>query len=388
MYHSFRLLRVILLFWMLFTACVPQAPAIIPTAIQPADTPALKPSPTFTFAPPTVASPDLPAKLDTFLNTINKQKAFTGSALIAYQGKVLVSKGYGLADRNQNISNTAQTRFRLGSLTKQFTAMAILILESQGKLNVKDSICNYLANCPSEWKAITIHHLLTHTSGIPDFTNLDNYQKLRATPSAPLETIARVKDLPLDFQPGATFKYSNSNYVVLGYIIEKVSNQSYESFLQQYIFSPLKLGNTGYDHNSNGLAVGYRDAYSSTKAHFIDMSIPYAAGALYSTVEDLYRWIQALSTEQIVPRAYLDQMFAPQVAIPDMSGGAYGYGWIVIKDSDQTIYLHGGGIEGFTAYIAQLTKDQMIIILLGNQENLDLGSISSNLVDMIHGNSR
>jgi len=134
----------------------------------------------------------------------------------------------------------------------------------------------------------------------------------------------------LDFQPGEKWSYSNSGYILLGYIIEKVSGQSYEDFLQQYIFTPLSLHDTGYDHNSNNLAVGYTDQYSDLPADYIDMSIPYAAGALYSTVQDLYRWELALSTEQLVPRAYLDEMFTPQASMPDLPdfvGWSYGYGW-------------------------------------------------------------
>ena len=186
-------------------------------------------------------SPEVVAEIDDLLDKLAEQDLFTGSVLLAHQGKVLISQGYGLADREQNIPNTPQTRYRIASMTKQFTAMAILILEAQGKLDVKDPICIYIADCPSTWEAITIHHLLTHTSGIPDYLSLPYYGSSRATPSAPLQTIARFKDLLLNFQPGEKFSYSNSGYIVLGYIIEQVSGQTYQDFLQQSIFTPLNL---------------------------------------------------------------------------------------------------------------------------------------------------
>ena len=348
-----------------------------------------KPMPTQTSTDPPLATPTSPyisTEIDTVLGNLAQQSLFTGSVLIAKQGRVLLSQGYGLADREWNIPNKPQTRFRLGSLTKQFTAMAILILESQGKLNVKDPICKYIPDCPSTWEAITIKHLLTHTSGIPDFLSFADYPSTRNVPSTPVQTIARFKDKPLEFQPGEKFSYSNSGYIVLGYIIKQVSGQTYEDFLKQSIFTPLNLRDTGYDHNSNSLAVGYPDRYSTLPADFIDMSIPYAAGGLYSTVEDLYRWEQSLSTDHLVPKTYLDEMFAPQVAIPD-SGLAYGYGWITGKDPlGRSINAHSGGIEGFASTIARYPDDQVTIIILSNQQDKNVELILQILYNKIFSN--
>ncbi len=226
---------------------------------------------------------------------------------------------------------------------------------------------------------------MTHTSGIPDYLSLPYYGSSRATPSAPLQTIARFKDLLLNFQPGEKFSYSNSGYIVLGYIIEQVSGQTYEDFLQQSIFTPLNLRDFGYDHNSNGLAIGYEDKYSSLPADFIDMSIPYAAGALYSTVEDLYRWDQALYTEKLVPQAYLDEMFTPYAVYPDSSGYAYGYGWGIGTDHGRPINGHEGGVEGFNTIIARYPDDQITIIVLSNQQNQAARSILDILTSKIFG---
>jgi CubicO group peptidase (beta-lactamase class C family) len=201
-----------------------------------------------------------------------------------------------------------------------------------------------------------------------------------------VQTIARFKDKPLDFQPGEKYSYSNSGYIVLGYIIEQVSGQTYEDFLQQSIFTPLNLHDTGYDHNSNSLAIGYPSRYSTQPAEFIDMSIPYAAGGLYSTVEDLYRWEQSLSTDRLVPKAYLDEMFAPQVAIPN-SGYSYGYGWVTGKDpSDRSVIWHQGGIEGFATLITRYTDDQVTIIILSNQQDINVGLILQTMTNKIFGN--
>jgi CubicO group peptidase (beta-lactamase class C family) len=289
--------------------------------------------------------------------------------LVARNGEILISKGYGLADRDKNLPNTPQTRERLGSVTKQFTAMAILILQAQGRLNVQEPICGYISECPIAWQQITIHHLLTHTSGIKNFTDFPDYKTTKASPSTPLQTIARFKDLPLDFVPGKKFSYSNSGYIVLGYIIEQASGQSYESFLQHSIFEPLQMKNTGYDHNDGSLAIGYTNVYSHwEKAAYIDMSLPYAAGALYSTVEDLYLWDQALYTEQLLPKELMDLMFSAQAKIPNRNL-SYGYGWFVGESNHRQVAFHGGGpYGGFVAEIDRYPADKVTIIVLSNRD--------------------
>jgi CubicO group peptidase (beta-lactamase class C family) len=393
--HGIMLVLVVLL-----TACATPTATTAPTATnKPTATslPTATPQPTATLPPtttslptatpqPTVTPADLSTELDKMFVRMTQEHVFLGSVLIARQGTVLISQGYGLSDRKQNKPNTPQTRFSIASLTKQFTAMAILILESQGKLNVNDLIYKYIDNCPSTWGAITIEQLLTHTSGIPDFVNLPDFPTTMATPSAPKQIIARFKDLPLDFQPGEKWSYSNSGYVLLGAIIEKVSGQPYEAFLQQSIFTPLNMKNTGYDHSPNTMAVGYNDNYpkDTSPAPYMDMSTVYAAGEIYSTIEDLYRWDTALSTEQLVPRAYLDQMFAPHVAIPDAqftsfmnnstsySGYSYGYGWFVGgKLHGHPVNFHYGLIWGFSSINAQIPDNQITIIVLSNSDNVD-----------------
>ncbi|MCY7277890.1 MAG: beta-lactamase family protein, partial [Phormidesmis sp. CAN_BIN44] len=311
-----------------------QPPQLETTTVATTATGPSPPSATATSAFP--ADQDITSKADLYLSKLTKARLFSGSVLIARNGKVLVRKGYGEADREKHLANTAQTKFRIGSLTKQFTAMAILILQAQGKLNVHDRICTYLSECPATWQKITLHHLLTHTSGIPDFTRFPDFQTTQGSPSSPTQTIARFKNKPLDFQPGEKFSYSNSGYVVLGAIIERASGATYEAFLRDNIFVPLQMVNSGYDHNNGDLAVGYREQ-TSVPADFVYMSIPYSACGFYSTVEDFYRWDQALYTDKLIPKNLRDKMFTP------FGGFGYGYGWGIGKEGDHPIVSHEGG---------------------------------------------
>jgi len=314
------------------------------------------------------------SKIDKVLNSLTERDAFTGAVLVARNGEVLLSKGYGLADWDKNLPNNPHTKYRLGSITKQFTAMAILMLQAQDKLNVRDPVCLYISECPTTWQDITIHQLLTHTSGIPNFIKFINYEATKATPSSPEQTIARFKDKPLDFPPGEQWSYSNSGYIVLGYIIEQVSGQSYEAFLQQNIFEPLQMKDTGYDHNDGSLAIGYTGILW-TEADYIDMTIPFAAGGLYSTVEDLYRWDQALYTEQLVSQDLLDLMFTPHAKLP-VTGLSYGYGWYIGEMNNHNVVGHGGGIEGFATEIRRYIDDKVTIIVISNRDSTGVGNIA------------
>jgi len=308
------------------------------------------------------------AQLDEILSRMGADETFSGSVLIARDGEVLLSRGYGSADRELGIANTPQTRFFIGSVTKQFTAMAILILQSQGRLNVQDPICSYIEDCPAAWEDITIHHLLTHTSGMIVMPDDNSYPE---SPITPRELLDRFKDAPLDFQPGERHSYSNCGYWVLGPIIEQVSGQTYEAFVQQWILEPLDMHDSGFDQDASGLAVGYVDQNTTRPTQVIESSFLYSAGALYSTVEDLYRWDQALLTEQLVPRELLDQMFTPQVSLyPDAVGSvAYGYGWLVWDHLGRQMVGHGGALDGFRAWIFRYPDDRITIIVLSNQED-------------------
>ena len=231
-------------------------------------------------------------KLDYYIRT--QQQGFNGTILVAQKGEILLNKGYGLANQEWEAPNTPQTKFAIGSMTKAFTSMAIMMLQEKGQLSVQDPICKYMSDCPATWKSITLHHLLTHTSGIYNYTDL--YSQLKDKVNVcreykPVEVIAFFKDLPLDFEPGSSWKYSNSGYFLLGVVIEKVSGESYETFMQKNILQPLGMSDSGYDRSNmvvKNRASGYSWDGRVLNADCEDVSIKFSAGGLYSTVGDLY----------------------------------------------------------------------------------------------------
>ena len=239
-------------------------------------------------------------QIDELIGKYNQYGQFNGSALVAENGKVILKKGFGSANIEWDIPNQPDTKFRLGSISKQFTAFLIVKLTEEGKIKLDVPITTYLPDYPkATGDKITIHHLLTHTSGIPNYTSLPNFFKDQSrNPYTPEEFVKTFSSLPLEFTPGEKFNYSNSGYFLLGYIIEKVSGKSYEQYLQETILDPLKMVNSGYDHADvilKNRAAGYEKRGKKIRnAPYLDMSIPYAAGSLYSTVEDLYLWDQAL----------------------------------------------------------------------------------------------
>lgn len=320
---------------------------------------------------------DLLPKFEEYAQATAKAERFSGVLLVARDGKVLISKGYGMADVENDVPNTPETKFRIGSLTKQFTAAAILLLQERGKLSVQDSICKYVAPCPVAWQPVTIHHLLSHTAGVPDFTGFPDYQKTMREPAPVDSLITRFRALPLDFKPGEDWKYSNSGYILLGHVVEKVSGKSYESFLRENIFEPLKMTSTGYDHadeivkrRARGYAPGPDG--SAINASYLDMSVPFSAGGLYSTVGDLYLWDQALYGEKILKKSSLDAMFT---AVRN----DYGYGYRVNKLFNRRHATHGGGIEGFRTSIDRFPDDRVTVIVLSNYEGANSGRIARDL---------
>ena len=368
------------------TVMMPPTPTPVPTHPPTATPiPAHPPTPTPSAAQIYPTAPSTPRgiaeEIDTYMNSLVKTNSFTGAVLVAREHQTLLSEGYGFSDRDQNVPNTSRTKFRICSITKQFTAMGILILQDRGKLTVEDPICDYLPECSTAWRAVTIHHLLTHMSGIPDFTDSSDYESTKSLPSSPLQTIAHFRDKPLQFEPGKKWSYSNSGYIILGYMIEQVSGQPYDVFIQENIFDVLQMDDSGYDHNLDIIATGYTGIGDPWReADYIDMSIPYAAGALYSTVEDLYRWDQALYTERLIPQALRDKMFTPYAGSPI---GDFGYGWIISNKHRRQVIRHGGGGDGFIALIERYPKDRVTLIVLSNCETTDIATIADTIANMV-----
>jgi CubicO group peptidase (beta-lactamase class C family) len=290
---------------------------------------------------------------------------FNGSALVSRDGDILFAEGIGMADDAHGIPNTPETRFRLGSVTKQFTAMAVLMLASQGLLKTTDPVCDYVDTCPEGWNVVTIEHLLSHSSGIANFTDQPGFDPMKA--ATPADTVASVADIPLGFEPGASFAYSNTGYVLLGMVVERASGLDYETFLEQRIFEPLGMANSGYEHGDTpGLAVGYASAFEEADA--LDMSVPYAAGGLYSTVLDLQRWGDALDAHTLVDAAAMQRFVTPLADKTDQEGFGYAYGVNVGDDEGRRVAWHEGVINGFSTYLAWYPDDGLTIALLTNRQ--------------------
>jgi CubicO group peptidase (beta-lactamase class C family) len=328
-------------------------------------------------------APNLP-RMEQVIQSFVGDKQFMGSVLVARGNDVLLNKGYGFADLEWNVPNTPTTKFRLGSITKQFTAAAILLLEERGKLTVDDPVKKYMPDAPAAWEKITIFHLLTHTSGIPNFTSFPDYAKLEASPTTPTELVARFRDKPLDFQPGEKWSYSNSGYVLLGYLIEKISGESYAQFVQDNIFKPLGMVNSGYDSNSaviQNRASGYTpEAGGIVNSGYINMTIPLSAGGLYSTTEDLLRWQQGLFGGKLLSPASLKKMTTPYKS-------DYGFGVVIRTVNGHEEIGHGGGIEGFNTMLAYYPEDKLTVVVLANLNGSAPQEIATDLHTLAEGGS-
>ena len=254
-------------------------------------------------------------RMDQLVQPYVSKGQFMGAVIVARGETVIFSKGYGSANLEWDVANTPDTKFRIGSVTKQFTAAAILLLEERGKLSIQDPVKKHLPDAPAGWDKITIFHVLTHTSGIPSYTNFPDFSKTKHFANTPEQIVKLFREKPLEFAPGEKMQYSNSGYVLLGYLIETISGERYQDFLQKNIFDPLGMKDSGYDSNSaivQRRAAGYtRGSNGPVNAPFVHMSTPFSAGALYSTTEDLARWNQGLFGGKLLSGQSLEKMVTP-----------------------------------------------------------------------------
>jgi CubicO group peptidase (beta-lactamase class C family) len=300
-------------------------------------------------------------QLDQIVQAAVDNGTFMGAVLVARENDILLDKGYGMANLEWRIPNTSTTKFRVGSITKQFTAAAILLLEERGRLTVDDPIRKHLADVPPEWNVITIRHLLTHTSGIANYTALPENQKLKAFGATPTTILSVVRDRPLDFSPGEKMLYSNTGYIALGAIIEKLSGQSYGAFVQDNFFTPLKMADSGVD--SNGAIVerrasGYTPSPNGPmNAGFIDMTAAHAAGSLASTTAALLKWERALLGGKVLSVASLQKM---TTAFKD----DYAFGLYVRERQGRKVVEHPGSINGFNAAMSYYPESRVTVIVL------------------------
>jgi CubicO group peptidase (beta-lactamase class C family) len=328
------------------------------------------------------ADPSL-ARMEQVIGSYVTDKRFMGTVLVVKDGKTVLDKGYGSADLEWNIPNTPATKFRLGSITKQFTAASILLLEEKGKLKLTDPVRQILPDLPESWDKVTIFNLLTHTSGIFNYTARPDFKDFKSKHLTPAQIVDLVRDKPLDFQPGEKMSYSNTGYIVLGMVIEKLSGQSYAGFLKDNIFTPLQMNDTGYEDQAAILPLRAR-GYSRTRdgklinADFIDMSVPFAAGALVSTTHDMLTWENALFAGKVVTPDSLAKMTTP-------FKNNYGFGLVIADTGGHHQVWHNGGIDGFNTIMANYPSDHLTIVVLDNIADGAPGDIAHKIADISFG---
>jgi CubicO group peptidase (beta-lactamase class C family) len=326
-------------------------------------------------------------KIDELLKQYYDYGQFNGSILVAENGKVIYKKGFGMANMEWSIPNQPDTKFRIGSVTKQFTAALVLQLVEEGKIKLDGKITDYLPDYRKDTgEKVTIHQLLNHTSGIPSYTQRPDFMaEISRNPYSVSDFVKKFASGDLQFEPGAKFSYNNSGYHLLGAIIEKVTGKSYETVLNERILKPLGMTNTGYDHQSplvQKRASGYQktpNGYQNTA--YLDMSIPYAAGSMYSTVEDLLKWEQSLYEDKILSADSKKLMFTPGL-------GNYGYGIRITdepvgkSDRKTKIIGHGGAINGFNSLLLRAVEKRQTVIIL---DNVNLGQYHGKMAISIIG---
>ncbi len=312
---------------------------------------------------------------DKLLSTHFKSNEPGAAIIITRDGETLFRHAYGMADMERGVPLQPDAIFRLGSLTKQFTAVAVMMLAEQRKLSVKDDITKFLPDYPTQGKTITIEHLLTHTSGVKSYTAMAKFNEIMASDATVEQMIDLFKNEPLEFEPGSRFAYSNSGYFLLGAIIERASGQSYASFLAHQIFEPLGMTRTayeGHEREAGQRAVGYS---RMKKPSAISMTRPHAAGALESTVDDLAKWDAAISSGKLLDAASWKQIFTP-FTLTNGETSAYAYGWGVGTFKRRTAIQHGGSIPGFVTFALRIPEEKLYVAVLMNDDGGDPGLLN------------
>lgn len=312
-------------------------------------------------------SQKLAADFDATLSSVYKAAEPGAAVLVAKGGKPVYRKAFGMADMENNVPMRPEHVFEIGSITKQFTAVSILMLMEQGKLKLNDPLTKYIPDYP-KGETITIHHLLTHTSGIKNYTDMATWAKSWRQELSPSEMIAFFKNEPLDFAPGEKWSYSNSAYFLLGYIIEKVSGMTYPEFLQKNIFEPLGLKNTYYGSQSKIIrnrAQGYQKSGDYVRAEYLSMTQPYSAGSIMSTVDDLLTWQLAINANKLVRKETIQLAYTP-VKLNDGTVQEYGYGWGIGSVNGSRTTEHSGGIFGFATDEIYLPEEDVYAVILCN----------------------
>ena len=311
----------------------------------------------------------LAGKIDAVMSEVYKPEQPGAAIIVRKSGQTVFRKGYGLADLELQVPLDPDMVFRLGSITKQFTAVSILLLAQEGKLGLRDEITKFLPDYPAQGRKITIEHLLTHTSGIQSYTDMAEWLPLWRKDFTLKELIDLFKDKPMQFEPGERWAYNNSGYILLGAIIEKVSGKTYEAFVDANIFKPLGMKQSYYGSAERVIPrriPGYQLGKGGfVNAPYLSMTQPFAAGSLLSTVDDLAVWSEAVFSGKLVKKEWLEKAFTPYKLENGESSG-YGYGWFTADFGGHRSIEHGGGINGFTSYAMTFPEDGIYLAILTN----------------------
>jgi D-alanyl-D-alanine carboxypeptidase len=327
--------------------------------------------PALALAGAAVPAPDkaLAEKIDAVMSEVYKPGQPGAAVIVRKNGQTLFRKGYGLADLELKVPVEPDMVFRLGSITKQFTAVAVLMLAQEGKLGLQDEITKFLPDYPVQGRTITVEHLLTHTSGIQSYTDMPEWLPLMRKDMTLTELIDLFKSKPMPFEPGEGWAYNNSGYILLGAIIEKVSGKTYEAFLDERVFKPLGMKGSYYGSAERIIPrriPGYQLGKGGfVNAPYLSMTQPYAAGSLLSNVDDLAVWSDAVFSGKLVKKEWLDKAFAP-FKLKNGESSGYGYGWFIAEFAGHRSVEHGGGINGFTTYEMTFPEDGLFLAVLTN----------------------
>ena len=310
----------------------------------------------------------LESKIDKILRTQFKTNETGVSALVAKDGNVIYRKAFGKADLELDVDMTSKNVFEVGSITKQFTSVAILMLLEEGKLSLDDEITKFIPTYPTNGKKITIHHLLTHTSGIKSYTSMQRFGEVMTIDETPLKFIDFFKNEPMDFDPGEKYLYNNSGYFILGYIVEKVSGISYPKFIQERIFDAIDMKSSYYGSHKKLIknrASGYQKGAEFSNAQYISLTLPYAAGSIMSNVDDMLKWQTAITNNVFLKKATIDKAFTNYTLINGDKIN-YGYGWSINEINNVPTIEHGGAIPGYLSMGVFVPSKNIYVILFSN----------------------
>ena len=336
-----------------------------------------------------IYSQDKTLEIDRYISKLVDNQQFNGSVLVAEDGDVIFKKGYGYANLDWEIPNTPDTKFIIGSLTKQFVAMLIMQLAEEGKIELQGKLSDYISEYRKDTgEKVTVHHLLTHTSGIPSYTDLPGFWSDSTQKSYSKNImIKKFHSGDLIFEPGTAYRYNNTGYFLLAIIVERVTGKLFEENLQERILNPANMKNTGVDRNINILkkkASGYYYRLSGyINDPYLYMLNALGVGDMYSTVEDLYLWDQALYDDKLLSEKYKRIMFTPF-----LKNYAYGWGIYNLKYADSSeslrVMAHSGSIQGFNAQIFRLIDDEHLIVLLNNTGQVNLWEICLSITNILN----